>query len=948
MVPRMESGRPASAPPLSGGARLLERERELDALDALIGDAAAGGARVAVIEGAAGIGKSRLLGELRGRAAEAGLAVLTARGGDFEREFPFGVVRQLLEPALVDENERRRLLAGAAAPAEIVFDAGAGSPEPARDSSFAILHGLYWLTANLAAERPLLLAVDDLHWCDHPSLRFLVYLARRVEGLPVLVACTLRPSEPGVDAALVGELVGDPSSVTLDPRPLSAPAVGELVAERLGAGVDAAFAAACHEATGGNPLLLSELLKALAAEGVEPRSTHVARVTELGPRAASRAVLLRLGRLPRETAEVARAVAILGDGADVSTVAALAELDEERAASAVAALARAEILRSEPPLGFVHPLVADAVYRDVPPGERELRHARAARLLAALEAPAERVAAHLLYVPPAGEAWRVATLREAAAVASRRGAAENAVSFLTRALEEPASREERTEVLLALGLAEAHTRGPAAVAHLQEAYEAISAPELRGEVARVLALTLLQTGSREAAAAVAGEAAAALPPALEDLRLHLKAVEAATVLFGVRPSPGMLRLEEHRVPHRDASTGEKLCMGLAATRWPHDGGTAEECAQLALAALAGGDVIAVETGFLALAPINALVVADRPEAVDAFDAAFAAAHSSGSLYSISSVRLWRGYALYRRGELVEATEDLELADEEFESWGFAVLARTYLSAFLGLILTERGDLQAARAALARGADNGLVADGIRYWLNARLELLVAEGRSEEALELAGELRSRFAQMSNPAFGPWRSLEAQALDRLGRREEALAVAAEELALSRRWGGPWALGRSLRVLGALERDEGLPRLREAAEVLEGSTARLELAKALAALGSAMRRSRRPADSREPLRRALELADVCGARALAEHVRSELYASGARPRTTALRGVDALTASERRVAALAAEGRTNRDIAQALFVTPKTVEVHLSSSYRKLGISSRRQLAEALAAA
>jgi DNA-binding CsgD family transcriptional regulator/tetratricopeptide (TPR) repeat protein len=933
------------APQLSSGIQLLERERELSSLEALVGDASGGVARVAVIEGAAGIGKTRLLAALRVRAAEAGLGVLAARGGEFEREFPFGVVRQLLEPALVEDEARRRLLAGAAAPAEIVFDAAVAPLAPARDSSFAILHGLFWLTVNLAGERPLLLAVDDLHWCDHPSLRYLAYLVRRLEGLPVLVACTLRPSEPGVDAALVGEVVGDPSSVAVHPRPLSEAAVAELVAERLGGGVDAAFAGACHAATGGNPLLLGELLKTLETEGVEPDSGRVAVVAELGPRAASRAVLMRLGRLPAETAEVARAVAILGDGADVSTVAALAELDEERAGSAVAALVRAEILRPEPPLGFVHPLVADAVYRDVPPGDRELRHARAARLLAALEAPAERVAAHLLHVPPAGEAWRVATLREAATLASRKGAAENAVSFLTRALEEPPARAERSGVMLDLGLAEALTRGPAAVEHLQTAYEGISAPELRGEVARVLALTLLQTGSRDAAAAVAGEAAAALPAELDDLRLHLKAFEAATVLFGVRPPPGVLRLEEHRVPDRHASTGEKLCMGLAATRWPHDGGTAEQCAELALAALAGGDVIAAETGFLALAPINALVVADRPEAVDAFDAAFATAHSSGSLYSISSVRLWRGYALYRRGELVEATEDLELADEEFESWGFAALARTYLSAFLGLALTERGDLEAARAALARGVDNGLVADGIRYWLNARLELLVAEGRSDEALAAADELRSRFGELSSPAFGPWRSLAAQALDRLGRRDEALAVAEEELALSSHWGGPWALGRSLRVLGTLERDEGMPRLAQAVDVLDGSTARLELAKALAALGSALRRSRRPADSREPLRRALELADVCGASGLAEHVRSELYAAGARPRTTALQGVEALTASERRVAALAAGGHTNRDIAQALFVTPKTVEVHLSSAYRKLGIGSRRQLARAL---
>jgi DNA-binding CsgD family transcriptional regulator len=210
---------------------------------------------------------------------------------------------------------------------------------------------------------------------------------------------------------------------------------------------------------------------------------------------------------------------------------------------------------------------------------------------------------------------------------------------------------------------------------------------------------------------------------------------------------------------------------------------------------------------------------------------------------------------------------------------------------------------------------------------------------------AAAIRTRFPHVPNPAAGPWRSLEAQALDRLGRREEALAVAEEELALARAWGAPWTVGRALRVLGTLRRADGLDLLEEAVQVLEGSPARLEHAKALAAAGSAHRLARRPTEARDPLRRALELAEACGAAGLAEHIRSELYAAGARPRSAALSGPESLTASERRVADRAAAGETNRDIAQALFVTPKTVEVHLSSAYRKLGIRSRRELAAAL---
>ena len=193
--------------------------------------------------------------------------------------------------------------------------------------------------------------------------------------------------------------------------------------------------------------------------------------------------------------------------------------------------------------------------------------------------------------------------------------------------------------------------------------------------------------------------------------------------------------------------------------------------------------------------------------------------------------------------------------------------------------------------------------------------------------------------------PWRSLKAQALDRLGRQDEAGALAAEELEIARGWGSPGTVGRSLRVLGTILRSDGIEQLEEACVLLEQAPARLEQAKALAALGAALRRARKPTEAREPLRQALELADICGAQPLVDAVRAEIYATGARPRTTALQGVLALTASERRVADLAADGQTNRDIAQTLYVTPKTVEVHLSHAYRKLGIGSRRELAGAL---
>ena len=238
------------------------------------------------------------------------------------------------------------------------------------------------------------------------------------------------------------------------------------------------------------------------------------------------------------------------------------------------------------------------------------------------------------------------------------------------------------------------------------------------------------------------------------------------------------------------------------------------------------------------------------------------------------------------------------------------------------------------------------------FFDARARLRLAEGDYEQAFhELVGRGRAweGAPEARNPALFAWRSQAALALLGLGRRDEARRYAAEELALSRQWDAPRSLGRSLIAAGLAEGgEEGIALLAMPSPCSSHSQARLEHARALVELGAALRRGNRRSDSREPLRRGLELATICGASPLAERAETELLATGARPRRIALSGVDSLTPSERRVAEMAAEGGTNREIAQALFVTPKTVEVHLSSVYRKLEISSRRQLASALAAA
>ena len=249
----------------------------------------------------------------------------------------------------------------------------------------------------------------------------------------------------------------------------------------------------------------------------------------------------------------------------------------------------------------------------------------------------------------------------------------------------------------------------------------------------------------------------------------------------------------------------------------------------------------------------------------------------------------------------------------------------------------------AQATIEPGDDS----DGTNFARRSLVGVHLASGDGEAALGAAEDYERHAERTKNPAWAPWRSLKAQALALLGRRDEAIALAREEVELARGWGAPSNLGRSLRVLGELLGKDGMAELEESVALLEQCPGRVERARALAALGAELRRARRPTDAREPLRRALEPAEVSGALALAEHARSELYATGARPRTTALDGVESLTERELRVARLAAEGQTNRDIAQLLYVTPKTVEVHLTNAYRKLNIASRRELPGALAA-
>ena len=254
-------GTVSARPPLvevRSPAPLLERDADLAALRALLDAARDGNGRLAAIEGSAGIGKTRLLAEARAIAAGMGLRVLSARGGELEQEFAFGLVRQLFEPLLATASteERAELFAGAAGLSAPLFgEAGLAETPAAGDISFAMLHGLYWLAANAALAQPSLLVVDDLHWADDPSLRWFGYLARRLEGLPVLVLVAMRPPEQSRAPALLTEFVADPLAVVIRPGVLAQESTVILARELLHLDPDPEFRCGLADGLGRQPAL---------------------------------------------------------------------------------------------------------------------------------------------------------------------------------------------------------------------------------------------------------------------------------------------------------------------------------------------------------------------------------------------------------------------------------------------------------------------------------------------------------------------------------------------------------------------------------------------------------------------------------------------------------------------------------------------------------------------
>ena len=928
------------------GVALLERERELAGVDALL----AGGG-VLVVEGGAGIGKTSLLEVACRRAGELGHEVLRARGSDLEAGFAFGVVRQLFERRLARSGpaECRELMGGPASAVRALFP-GAPADAGAHDTSFAVLHGLYWLAANLAARRSVLIAVDDAHWADAPSLRWLAYLAARLDGLALALLVTVRPAEPASGQAALLAVTAEAAAVAR-PGLLSQAAVTSVVRDALDGRPARNSAPHSSRPAEVTPSICGNCCER-PSPAPDPGRLDPADVTARGGRGVMRQVTQRIRRLDQSALGLAQALAVLGDGCELRHAAAIALLSMDTAARVAAGLVRLEVLAACDPPVFLHPVVRDAVESSLASDEREAAHRAAAGLLHADGAPPGQVAAHLIRVQPAGDSWVLRRLREAAAAATEAGAPQAAAGLLRRALAEPPPATQRVTVLRELARAEASAGRTSACGWLEEALAAAASPQERARISMEIAESYASLFRWVDAVDVIERALGELggtDPALAS-RLEGELVVAA-MHDARRASHVAPTLDRLAARHPAGAPAEALAVarGMAALL---AGRPADEVADPLEEALLSGASPAGNWDTRA-ALLWSMVTAERFETVDhALAPMVAQVQQSGSARGLVATYSTLGLLRLRLGALPEADTAARIALRVLQEGDFAP-GLAFAATVLADVAVEAGELPQARALL------GLLpqADwppGVGTVLipAARGRLELAAGRFAEAL---ADFRTCAAMFSAEVWGMElrdvgylhaRSGAAQALLSMGEREGALALAEAELADVRVFGGHRALGIALRVAGLSRGGQsGLDLLDESAAVLRDSPAILEQAKSLTELGAAQRRAGQRTAAREALAEGLDLAARCGARPLAARIRAELTAAGARPRREWRRGVEALTPSELRVARLAAEGKTNRQIAQGLYVTLKTVEGHLARAYPKLGITGRGELRGAL---
>lgn len=922
---------------------LYERDAEIASLRRALADVAAGQGRALLIEGSPGVGKTELVAELC-RLADGTARVLRGRGGEQERTVQLLVTRELFTPLVraATDADLDRWFAGAAGLAGPL--AGRGSTTAA-DSDFALVHAVYWLVANLADDGPVVIVIDDLHWVDTTTQRWIAYLLPRVAELPILLAMTTRPRELPPDSAAALGLAAQPDLEVIRPRPLGATASSRLLEDAL-ATPDPEFCRAAHTATRGNPLLLRRLVTAVADAQIAPDAEAAQRLDRLGALSIRHIVLPRLHALGPQATGLTRAVAVLGDGCALADAARVAALPPTRAAAELDALVATEILSADPDPAFTHPLVRAAVLGELAEGSRRLLRLGAARVLHERGAAPATVAAHLAATDPVGEPWAVEVLRKAAAEAAADGSPAAAIGHLVTALREPLDPGLRFALLLDAGWQAFRSGDPRGGAWLEEALAL--APDPSDAVVAWVALM----NWRQVLKVDGDRTDLHLLPAELDDRLALTVHGLFLNDFGFTGANLRARVDRDREVAPDIADAVPFWWAGLAIDEVMTARSADAARRHARRARPDQmlSAMASDSATLAWVLVSLLAVGDLEEYERLTRAALDDALRRGSLLSGEWYSVMVAIGQLHRGEIAAAESTMVTWLDHSPDPIVPVTLPSVVATMVWIDL-ERHRPAAARATLDRFS---LLGREVPHDPHGAF-LLVQRGRLHQ---LEGDLASALGDYEEAAatldtFGCrdsawilWRPGAASCLAALGRRDQARALAEEQLQVARRFGAAPLTGIALRTLGAVRQDEtGIAMLEQAVEILGRAGARGEQTSALLELGRLHRLQRRPSVARGHLETALDRAHRAGAVLLAGQIEDELHMCGARPRRRAVTGVQALTPAELRVVTLAAEGLSNPQVAQRLFITRKTVEKHLGAAFGKLQVSARSELAAAL---
>ncbi|WP_338674127.1 AAA family ATPase [Streptomyces sp. SCSIO 30461] len=862
---------------------LLEREPEVAAaaraVEALRSERATGG--LLIYSGEAGLGKTSLLAEVSGIATARGCTVRTARGSETATSVPFHVVRQLLQPALggMAPDEARELFGdwyditapalGIAAPSGPPAD-----PQGVRDGLDRVVTAL----SERLRKRPLVVLVDDAHWSDGESLGWLVSFATRLSTLPLLIVIAHRPEDASDTSSALLNTAGTAARLRIPLRELTAEAVSELVRATVGEGADDAFCREVWTVTHGNPYEAVELIAKVQDHSLEPVGPRTRELRALGATARGSGLVSRLEGLGPDATRFAWAAAVLGTDISLGLAASLAGMPPAKAAACAERLREARIVTGPDPLEFVHPLIATAVYRAIPPALCTAMHGRAAWAVTEAGLGSAAASRHLLEVHPDDDQEVVRQLREAARDHLAVGAPEAACRCLERALQEPPRSGVRAQVLYELGCATLLTSPPTTIRHLRQALDLPGLDRgLRVDATYRLAQALAHNDQlSEAAVALATEAGDTPPgPA----RMRLQAAQFLWEGTQARENDGPARSRRlaelaDRLPGRD--NAERALLTIRAFDAMLRGEDAELVVELCDRALVDGRPAPglgwtdTEWGFEppALAGISYAFTDRLDHAEELFTEAVRAYEISGwSGAHLAFAHTLLGLVHRRRGNLPEAEsflrEGLRLADRI----GSGLPVHWISVGLLIDTLLARGDTSEAETVAERYAfrppyPNAIV---IPDGPSVRGRLLLATGHTKEGvaeLEAGGgdlEVRGRH----NGVWAPWsvdlaRAIAAESPARAAQLTTRARAHAE------RFGTGTAIGEALRCAAALAPEpEAVPLLARAVRHLEASPSGYEHARARYEYGLALRSS-------HELTRAADLAATCGATTLAARAR------------------------------------------------------------------------------